>query len=130
MADDDPDDRAIIKDAIETIHDGDIIRFAENGREALEILGQEYDEDNQPCLIVLDLNMPKLNGTETLRKLKNDDRFSRIPVIIFSTSVNTFEREKCILLGAHSYITKPLSYKECMETAHAFLRFCESASVS
>lgn len=126
LADDDPEDRAIILDAIETIASGDVICFAENGEEALKILNRDFDEANLPCLIVLDLNMPRLNGTETLRRLKSDARFETIPVIIFSTSINVFEKEKCMLLGAHSYITKPLSFKECMETAQAFLGFCKS----
>lgn len=128
LADDDPEDRALIQDAMDTIEAGNVIRFAENGEQALDILTREYQVAGNPCLIVLDLNMPKKNGTETLRQLKNDDRFKSIPVIIFSTSVNMFEKEKCMRLGAHSYITKPISYQECMNTAHAFLRFCETVS--
>jgi CheY-like chemotaxis protein len=128
LADDDPEDRAIIQDAMDDIKAGNIIRFAENGEHALDILSTEFEVVGSPCLIVLDLNMPRKNGTETLRHLKSDPRFSAIPVIIFSTSVNMREREKCMSLGAHSYITKPISYKECMDTAHAFLKFCESAS--
>jgi CheY-like chemotaxis protein len=90
----------------------------------LSILHEGYRPDNHTSLIILDLNMPRLNGTETLRQLKNDDRFNNIPVIIFSTSINPLEKEKCMLLGAHSYITKPVSLKESMDTAKAFLQFC------
>lgn len=124
LADDDPDDRAIIKDAMEFLKAENVMCFAENGEEALSILHHDYSPHHRPCLIILDLNMPRLNGTETLRKLKNDDRFKKIPVIIFSTSINPLEKEKCMLLGAHSYITKPISLKESMDTAKAFLEFC------
>lgn len=125
LADDDPDDREIIRDALESLDCEELIHFTQNGQEALEILEQQFDLNNPLCLIVLDLNMPRLNGTETLRKLKSDPRFSDIPVIIFSTSINSLEKEKCMLLGAHSYITKPISYDECIRTARIFLKFCE-----
>jgi CheY-like chemotaxis protein len=124
LADDDPEDREMIKDALDNIEAGDVIRFAENGEQALDILSKESDLQSHACLIVLDLNMPRMNGTETLRKLKTDDRFKSIPVIIFSTSINELEKQKCMRLGAHSYITKPVSYRECLATAEKFMKFC------
>ena len=124
LADDDPDDRAIIKDAMDELEAGHVLCFAENGEEALSILHKDYSLQHQPSLIILDLNMPRMNGTETLRKLKNDERFNKIPVIIFSTSINPLEKKKCMELGAHSYITKPISFKESMDTAKTFLQFC------
>ena len=124
LADDDPDDRAIIQDAMDSLEAPNVLCFAENGEQALSILHQGYHPERRPSLIILDLNMPRLNGTETLRKLKTDERFNNIPVIIFSTSINPLEKEKCMLLGAHSYITKPISLKESMDTAKAFLDFC------
>ena len=123
LADDDPEDREIIRDAMEMIDAGNTIRFADNGEHVLQLLAVEYDMGNIPCLIVLDLNMPRLNGTETLRRLKLDSRFSEVPVIIFSTSINAIEKEKCMQLGAHSYITKPITFNECIETAQAFHKF-------
>jgi len=66
-----------------------------------------------------------LSCTQTLSKIKNDNRFKEIPVIIYSTSINPLEKEKCILLGAHSYITKPVSFEESIETAKIFLQFCQ-----
>lgn len=129
LADDDPEDRAIIKDALELLNAGEIIGFAENGEEALQVLDRRLNSGAPPCLIVLDLNMPKMNGTETLHNLKKEQRFQNIPVVIYSTSINPLEKEKCMRLGAHSYITKPISFKECMETAKAFLEFCTAASL-
>ena len=129
LADDDAEDRSIIQEAMEMIDAGDAIRFAGDGEEALQILAKEFNPSNPPCLIVLDLNMPKMNGTETLSQLKIDPRFNKVPVIIFSTSINTLEKDKCMRLGAHSYITKPVSYSECIETAKTFYKFCESPSL-
>lgn len=125
LADDDPDDRSIIMDAMETMHAGKWMKFADNGQKVLDMLEEEFGADNTPQLIVLDLNMPKMNGTQTLGHLKRDDRFKDIPVIIYSTSINPLEREKCMTLGAHSYMTKPVSFNESVERARIFLEFCE-----
>jgi CheY-like chemotaxis protein len=124
VADDDADDRAILQDAMRELNAAGVLCFAQNGEEALRLLGNDFSADYKPALIILDLNMPKLNGTETLRRIKNDDRFKTVPVIIYSTSLNPLEKDKCMLLGAHSYITKPVTFKESMDTAKEFLAFC------
>lgn len=124
LADDDADDRTAVQDAMEVLNAGDVMMFAENGEELLDLLQKNFTQLSFPCLIVLDLNMPKLNGTQTLSRLKNHEQFKHLPVIIYSTSINPVEKEKCLLLGAHSVITKPLSYKEIIETARTFLQFC------
>ncbi|AEV99336.1 hypothetical protein A4D02_34035 [Niastella koreensis] len=127
VADDDADDRAILQDAMAELEAGQVLCFAQNGEDALRILGRDFNGGYKPALIILDLNMPKLNGTETLRHIKNDDRYKTVPVIIYSTSLNPMEKEKCMLLGAHSYITKPVTFKESMDTARSFLAFCEKS---
>lgn len=124
VADDDADDRAILQDAMLELEAGQVLCFAQNGEDALRMLGKDFNADYKPALIILDLNMPKLNGTETLRRIKSDDRYKTVPVIIYSTSLNPMEKEKCMLLGAHSYITKPVTFKESMDTARSFLAFC------
>ena len=129
LADDDADDRTVIQDVMELLEAGDVMMFAENGEELLDVLQINFSGLSSPCLIVLDLNMPKMNGTQTLSRLKSNEQFKHIPVIIYSTSINPVEKEKCLLLGAHSFITKPLSYKEGIETAHKFLQFCPPQKV-
>jgi len=94
LADDDAEDRAIIQEAMELLGAGDIIMFAENGEELLDMLQTRFTELTCPCLIVLDLNMPKMNGTQTLSRLKGDKNFNHIPVIIYSTSINPLEKQK------------------------------------
>ena len=130
LADDDPEDKSIIQDAMETLHSADVMRFADNGQHAWELLEQYCAKDFVPCLIVLDLNMPKMNGAQTLAKIKDDSRFKNIPVIIYSTSINPLEKERCLSLGAHAYFTKPISFNESVETAKKFLAFCESESLA
>ena len=127
LVDDDREDRAIIDDALKLLGEGNIIWHAENGEQGLSLLETNYNLSSIPCLIVLDLNMPRMSGTQTLRIIKSDDRFRGIPVIIYSTSVNPLEREATLLLGAHSYITKPVSFNESMQTAKIFLEFCQLA---
>ena len=125
VIDDDKEDHAIMKDIMDSIGAVEVLEFAVNGLEALSILDKDFADEALPCLIVLDLNMPLMNGTQALGLLKSDLRFQNIPVIIYSTSLNPFEKEKCMLLGAHSYITKPVSYLETIETAKVFLNFCK-----
>ena len=122
MVDDDPEDRFIIEDAFRQLSSEVVIRFADSGEIAMDLLHKNFLNGTVPRLIVLDLNMPRMNGTEVLARLKNDDRFKAIPMVIYSTSINPLEREKCMELGAHSYITKPISYSQSIETAKFFLQ--------
>ena len=124
LADDDPEDREIIQEALVLNGAGTLVRFAENGKDALDVLEACVQTGTLPCLVVLDLNMPKLNGTQTLKQLKANERFKEIPVIIYSTSINPAEQEACMQFGAHSYITKPISFNESLQTAKLFLDFC------
>jgi CheY-like chemotaxis protein len=125
LVDDDAEDRNIVEEALQTVDPDVTIRMAENGHDGLKLLNDWYSEGRLPCVIVLDVNMPKMNGPEMLSKLKDDRRFNEIPVIIYSTSINPYEKEKCIQMGAHSYITKPVTYRDSIEIARVFLDLCE-----
>lgn len=82
---------------------------AGNGEEALSILtGKEIIPD----IILLDLNMPKVNGIEFLRILKNDEKLRYIPTIIFTTSSNHRDILECYTIGIAGYILKPLKYED------------------
>jgi CheY-like chemotaxis protein len=119
MVDDDLEELMLIEEALLEL--GKEIHFEENGIEALHYLDRC---EQLPCLIVLDLNMPKLNGTETLVRLKSDNRFKHINVVIYSTSINDQEKDKCIKLGANSYIMKPVSYASTISTAQHLASLC------
>ena len=123
FADDDPEDRMIMADTFKEMKLSDAIHFVDNGENIIAYLDSIYGKMPLPSLIVLDLNMPRMNGTQTLKLLKKDARYKKIPVIIFSTSINAIEMQECLKTGAASYVVKPVTYKECLETAKAFYDF-------
>jgi CheY-like chemotaxis protein len=124
MVDDDAEDRLLLKDVFDELGYGDAIHFEENGEGAIAYLQGCTDGHRLPCLIILDLNMPRLNGRQTLGYLKSHPRYKDIKVIIYSTSLNPLERDECLALGAHSYIVKPATYHESVKIANTFYSFC------
>ncbi|MDO5968654.1 response regulator [Flavivirga aquimarina] len=85
------------------------ITEANNGEEALKVLELK---DRLPDIILLDLNMPKINGIEFLSILKNDERMKYIPTIILTTSSNQKDLLECYKIGIAGYILKPLKYED------------------
>lgn len=86
-----------------------------DGQEALEFIfatGRyaERDFNNFPKVILLDLNMPKVNGIAVLEKIKSDERTQKIPVVVLTSSKEDPDIEKCYALGVNSYIVKPVDY--------------------
>ncbi|UOB19075.1 response regulator [Abyssalbus ytuae] len=82
---------------------------ARNGEEALEVLSKK---DRLPHIILLDLNMPKINGIEFLKILKNDEVLKYIPTIVLTTSSNHRDLQECYKTGIAGYIIKPLKYED------------------
>lgn len=113
VVDDDTEDQLILDSYFQEAGMQDVVGYRDNGQEALHYLEQVDHDSLLPRLIVLDLNMPILNGTQTLFQLKQRMRFRNIPVIIFSTSQNETEKRKCLSLGAVDYMVKPLTQDEC-----------------
>ncbi|MFB9105420.1 response regulator [Algibacter miyuki] len=95
--------------AISTLQLNHKVIEANNGEEALEILEQK---DNLPDIILLDLNMPKINGIEFLNILKSDDVLKYLPTIILTTSQNQKDLLECFRIGISGYILKPLKYED------------------
>lgn len=126
LADDDAEDRFIIADAFNEIGIDDAVQFVEDGEKVIEYLNTP--PTSLPSLIVLDLNMPRLNGTETLRLLKSSDAHKNIPVIIFSTSINEIEKERCLKLGAVEYMVKPSRYADSIAAARYFYEFTDTGA--
>jgi len=122
MVDDDAEDRMLMQEMFAEIGAPDVAHYEESGEKALSYL-ENLSADELPAIIVLDLNMPKLNGTQVLKLIKKNEKLKDITVIIFSTSVNHLEREQTLKLGAHSYIIKPSSYEGCLEKARYFKNF-------
>lgn len=107
VVDDDEDDLFFIKSAILNNISGSIVRCFINGKQLIDSLGEW--KDNLPAFILLDLNMPILNGKDTLKYLRKIAEFSNLPVIIFSTSNNPAEKALCNQFGANDYLCKPTS---------------------
>ena len=127
LADDDLEDRFIMQDAFNAINLQDVPLLVEDGEKVLEHLANLHNNGGPlPSLVVLDLNMPRLSGTQTLRELKSIPYYKDIPVIIFSSSLNVIEMHECRQLGALSYMVKPFTYEEYLLSAQHFYDFCLS----
>ena len=113
MADDDPDDRLMAKEALEASGLLNEMRFVEDGVELFQYLEQrgKYQAAPRPGLILLDMNMPRKNGREALKELKNHQDFKHIPVVILTTSQAEEDVRLGYELGASSYITKPVTFE-------------------
>ena len=113
IAEDDADDQFLFQTAFEENGLTVQIEFVNNGVELVSYLdsciGRE-EHANYPSLIILDLNMPKKDGREVLKEIKNHPTYKTIPVIVFTTTKNEMEVRRCYELGANSYIVKPVSF--------------------
>jgi CheY-like chemotaxis protein len=125
MADDDPDDRLLVKDALAECGAPagltEAMRFVCDGEELMDYLlrrGTYADPASspRPDLIFLDLNMPRKDGREALRELRANAELRRIPVVVFTTSKADTDILLMYQLGANSFVTKPVSYEALVKT--------------
>ena len=119
VAEDDADDRYLMQTALAETGFQENVTFVDNGVELIHHLESISDlptDADYPKLILLDLNMPKMDGREVLKKIKTHDTFRKIPVVVFSTTKNQMEVKRCYDLGANTYIVKPVSYDTLVET--------------
>ncbi|WP_306643331.1 response regulator [Sanyastnella coralliicola] len=125
IAEDDADDRLILEDALSDLDSSITYQFAKNGEEVISYLQQSQAEDSKtlPRIILLDLNMPKMDGRQTLEVIKQNHAFRNIPILIFTTSENTDDIELTYSLGANSYITKPSHYNELKDIAQQIEKY-------
>lgn len=115
IADDDPEDRMLAQDALAEALLANDIRFVQNGEELLEYLrhtGNYADPESspRPGMILLDLNMPRMDGREALAEIKANPELRGIPVIILTTSDADEDILRSYNLGASSFITKPVTF--------------------
>lgn len=127
MADDDPDDRMLAREALAENKLANDLYFVENGEELLDYLFQrgKYNADNapKPGLILLDLNMPKMDGREALKELKSNSNLRKIPVIVLTTSKAEEDIIRSYELGVNSFITKPVTFDELVEVTRQIGRY-------
>ena len=122
VVDDDKEDHMILQEYFSESGIEQNVMFVENGLKAIEYL-EISDDADLPKLIVLDLNMPLLNGSQTLLQLKQNSRLKNIPVIIYSTSESENEKRKCLGFGAIDYLVKPVTMEEGQRMVDRFKSF-------
>lgn len=129
VCDDDEDDRLLTRQALEDAHISNNVRFVEDGEQLLDYLYQrgrysgETGAAPRPGLILLDLNMPKMDGREALKAIKEDPTLSDIPVVVLSTSSMDKDITRSYQLGVNSFITKPVTFTGLVEAMNVLGRY-------
>lgn len=130
MADDDPDDRLLTQQALEESKLANRLYFVEDGEELLEFLRRtgRYAPDTgrdapRPGVILLDLNMPRMDGREALQEIKADPDLRRVPIVVLTTSRAEADILRSYDIGANSFISKPVSFQELVEVMKGFGRY-------
>ncbi|MCK0159169.1 response regulator [Allomuricauda sp. F6463D] len=119
LADDDEDDRLFFVEALEEIPlDIETSEFS-NG---VGLMRNLYSDEKLPDVIFLDLNMPMMNGFECLSDIRNDEKFKKLPVVIYSTSFHEEEVERLKNMGATGYLRKPTSYNQLKTLVYKCLK--------
>jgi CheY-like chemotaxis protein len=117
LVEDDQVDVMTVKRALKEIHVTNPIVNPENGEEALKYLRDP--EREKPCIILLDLNMPIMNGIEFLQVVKHDALLKRIPVVVLTTSEEQQDKINSFDLGVAGYMAKPVDYRQFVEVMRA-----------
>ena len=120
IVDDDPDDRQIILDAFLEKNPHIDYVFIENAETLLQSLYS--DESGYPAVILLDLNMPGMLGLQALKEIRNNKRFSQIPIIVLTTSTLHQDRRASYELGAACFLRKPDSFGELVDITDSIVR--------
>jgi len=129
ICDDDEDDRMLTQQALQNAHVSNNIEFVEDGEQLLDYLYQrgayagETGKAPRPGLILLDLNMPKVDGREALKVIKGDPTLRDIPVVVLTTSRLDQDIFRSYKLGVNSFITKPVTFSGLVETMNVLGRY-------
>ncbi|MCJ7679113.1 MAG: response regulator [Candidatus Aminicenantes bacterium] len=126
LVEDDVVDQMTVKRALKEIHVINRLIVANNGEEALSYL--QNDKYDKPTLVLLDINMPKMNGIEFLKVVKEDDILKKIPVIVLMSSKEDSDRIDSFDLGVAGYMVKPVDYKQFVDvirTIHMYWKLSE-----
>jgi two-component system response regulator len=125
LVDDNPDDVAIAKRAFTKSQIHNKVFVTEDGEEAIKFLRKEgkYKDVPNAGLVILDLNMPKVDGFEVLKVIKNDENLKSIPVIVLTSSSRPEDIERAYKLGCNSFIVKPASFEDFIEAVMEIKRY-------
>lgn len=128
VADDDPDDRLFMQEALAESQFGKDLSFVTDGEDLMDYLYHRgaytnLANDTRPGLILLDLNMPRKDGREALKEIKTDPALRSIPVVVLTTSKAEEDVARTYDLGVSSFITKPVSFEGLVEVMHALGKY-------
>jgi CheY-like chemotaxis protein len=128
VAENDEDDRALVKFAFAECKLPNTVSFVEDGEQLLDYLNRYGPQKDPtlarwPDLILLDLDMPRMNGHEALKEIKEDPHLRSIPVIIFTTSKALQDINSTYDCGANSFINKPVTYEALVQVMNALARY-------
>jgi CheY-like chemotaxis protein len=125
LVEDDPGDVLITREAIESSKVANRLSVVSNGEEALQFLrGEEpFADAPRPGLVLLDLNLPRLDGREVLARMKSDPNLRRIPVVVLTTSSSDEDIVRSYDLHANAYVTKPVDFDQFMSVVRQIDQF-------
>ena len=127
LADDNEDDLELEQRALAQYHVANEIIVVRDGAETLDFLFRrgEFSNRNQadPLVVLLDINMPKVNGLEVLQQMKNDQRLRHIPVVMLTSSRQGPDVEHCYSLGANAYVVKPVDFAQFADAVKTIGKF-------
>jgi CheY-like chemotaxis protein len=128
VADDDTDDRVLIKEALEENRLANDLHFVENGEELIDYLYHRgkyagMKDSPRPGLILLDLNMPKKDGREALKEIKADSSLRQIPIVVLTTSKAEEDIYRSYDLGVNSFISKPVTFESLVDMMKVLGRY-------
>jgi len=129
ICDDDEDDRMLTQQALEDAHISNELRFVEDGEQLLDYLCQrgrfagETGAAPRPGLILLDLNMPEMDGREALKRIKSDPSLVDIPIVVLTTSWLDEDVIRSYRLGVNSFITKPVTFSGLVDAMNVLGRY-------
>lgn len=126
LAEDDEDDQLLFHEFLKSRNDITILPIAENGEVLIDLLEGMTNDGELPDLIILDQNMPKKNGFQTLQFLKESNRYSNIPAIIYSTYTDENLIKEGTKAGACMVLTKPLTKEDYNQMIEQMIRACIS----
>jgi CheY-like chemotaxis protein len=127
--DDDIDDQLIVSETIQEIDNSLEVATALNGHEALEFLEQAKSNGDLPCLIIMDINMPLMDGKQALVEIKKDKDLDHVPVVMFTTSSSHLDMAFCEKYGVE-FITKPIDMQGFRATINRLLSLCATTKAN
>lgn len=125
LIEDDVDHAALIRRSLSRTSISHVVHHVRNGADGLGFLRQEgaFADQKRPDVVILDLNLPKLNGHEVLEAKRNDETLASIPVVVLTTSNAAQDRASAYRFGANSYLVKPLEFVQFREMVDDLSRY-------